>query len=186
MTNVFFSGSRRLTRLSEAVREHADRLIEEGETILVGDANGADKAMQEYLARKGYDRVLVFCTGGRCRNNVGRWKTVHVEPGAEARKGFRYYARKDRRMSEEAEQGLVMWDGESKGTLNNLLNLLEQGKTALVHVAGSPGLRRVSSRGDLAALIAADGGRTLDRLEAELRAKAGAGAAQKEFPFDCT
>ncbi|MFO7899674.1 MAG: hypothetical protein R6V58_11525 [Planctomycetota bacterium] len=186
MTKVFFSGSRVFGGLNEVVRECLDRLIEEGCSFLVGDANGADRAAQEYLASKRYDQVTVFCTGGRCRNNIGRWRTVHVDPGTNSRKGFQYYTRKDRRMSDEAEQGFALWDGSSMGTLNNLLNLLEQGKPALVYLSRSQDLHRVDSRSDLAALVAENGGPTLDKLEAELRAKTEPAAVQNEFPFDCT
>ena len=36
-------------------------------------------------------------------------------------------------MSEEADCGIMLWDGKSKGTLNNILNLLEQGKQVAVY-----------------------------------------------------
>jgi hypothetical protein len=53
MTKVFIAGSRRLSRLNADVKRRIDTTIEKDFTILVGDANGADKAVQRYLAEKG-------------------------------------------------------------------------------------------------------------------------------------
>ena len=36
-------------------------MIENGFTILVGDANGADKAVQRYLAANGNGNIIVPC-----------------------------------------------------------------------------------------------------------------------------
>ena len=183
MTKVFFSGSRHFARLNRAVMERADNIIASGFMVLVGDANGADKLMQEYLARKHYEKVIVFCTGPVCRNNVGHWKTRRVEPDAGTRKGFRYYALKDEEMSEEATYGFVMWDGKSKGTLNNIINLLEQKKEVLVYFSPSKTLRCLSTRQDLAALLASCGNETLEQLERQLLIKKGADPRQKQLTF---
>jgi hypothetical protein len=181
MTKIFFSGSRRFTRLSRAVRERADAIVEKGFTILVGDADGADAAMQRYLARKGYERVIIFHTGSACRNNVGGWETRSVPPQAGARRGFRYYALKDEKMSEEADHGLVMWDGESKGTLNNILNLLSQGKSVVVYLALTRELHRLKTRHDLASLLAGSGNVPLEELEEQLRVKKGKTSREKQL-----
>jgi adenine-specific DNA-methyltransferase len=97
-----------------------------GDTILIGDANGADKAVQEYLAASGYRNVTVYCME-QCRNNAGAWPTRNVKPPG-ARKDFAYYAAKDLVMAEEARCGVMLWDAKSKGTLNNMVNLVGAGK----------------------------------------------------------
>ena len=53
-----------------------------------------------------------------CRNNVGDWPTREIDAPRGAR-GFDYYSLKDRAMAEAAEYGLMLWDGKSKGTVNN-------------------------------------------------------------------
>ena len=53
-------------------------MIEKGFQVLVGDANGADKA-ERYLAAKSYPNVLVHCMKDHCRNNVGHWPTREVD-----------------------------------------------------------------------------------------------------------
>jgi hypothetical protein len=66
----------------------------------------------------------------QCRNNIGAWPTQTVEPPS-GRKGFTYYAAKDLAMAREAKCGLMLWDGKSKGTLNNILNLIAAEKRIL-------------------------------------------------------
>jgi hypothetical protein len=96
-------------------------MIDKGFQILVGDADGADKAIQRHLADKAYPNVLVHCMKDQCRNNVGNWPTREVVAPGGAR-GFDYYSLKDRVMAETAEYGLMLWDGKSKGTVNNVGN----------------------------------------------------------------
>lgn len=54
MTRIFIAGSRQITRLPAEVKARIDTMIDKGFEILVGDANGADRAVQSYLAEKGY------------------------------------------------------------------------------------------------------------------------------------
>ena len=79
MNTVFIGGSRRVSRLPAAARDRVDNVIEKGLAVSVGDANGADKAVQKHLADARYDRVTVYCSGDSCRNNIGQWKTRHVK-----------------------------------------------------------------------------------------------------------
>ena len=58
MTKVFIGGSRQLGRLNPDIRQRLDSIIENSFTILVGDANGIDKAVQKYCAERNYPRVL--------------------------------------------------------------------------------------------------------------------------------
>jgi hypothetical protein len=136
MTKVFIGGSRRISRIDAEVKRRIDRMIEKRLQVLVGDANGADKAVQDYLRTKAYDLVEVFCSGDTCRNNLGGWpmRTVPVPKGGK-RKDFGFYATKDRAMAEEATVGLMLWDGESVGTVMNVLRLIQRSKKAVVYVA---------------------------------------------------
>jgi hypothetical protein len=80
MTKVFIGGSRKLSRLNADIRHRLDRIIDGGFAVVVGDANGADKAVQSYLKSKNYDSVEVFCAGKACRNNVGSWPARRFQP----------------------------------------------------------------------------------------------------------
>jgi len=132
MTKVFIGGSRRVSRLSSEVRDRIDRMIEQRLPVLVGDANGADKAVQQYLHGRGYHSVEVFCVGGSCRNNVGGWPTRAVV-APKGKRGFDYFTAKDREMAREASVGFMIWDGKSFGTLVNVLRLVRQGKNAVLY-----------------------------------------------------
>ena len=132
MSKIFIGGSRHVSRLGAPVRARLDTIIEKGLPVIVGDANGADKAVQQYLFSKSYDQVEVFCSGKACRNNVGRWKTRQIDTDPRER-GFRFYAAKDREMAREADYGFMVWDGKSTGTLLNVLRLLRQDKKVVIY-----------------------------------------------------
>lgn len=134
MIKVFIGGSRRITRLTGKVRVRLDRIMEKRFPVLIGDANGADRAVQEYLSNRGYDRVEVFCMDGICRNNIGGWttRTILAPEGA---RGAAYYSIKDEEMTRKSTIGFMLWDGKSKGTLSNISRLLDQGKKVVVYIA---------------------------------------------------
>lgn len=145
---VFIGGSRRLTRLNNEVISHLDRIIESRLPILIGDANGADKAVQHYLCDRNYPNVTVFHSGKRWRNNVGNWSTEQVEPHTKKR-DYNYYAAKDKRMAYEANYGFAIWDGKSKGTLHQIQRLRNQDKKVLVYAVN---LKRFLNSSELDAL----------------------------------
>lgn len=149
--NVFIGGSRAVSRLNPLIRSQLGDLIRRRCTILIGDANGADKAVQQYLAERRYPNVEVFCME-RCRNNIGAWPTRSIAPPSE-RKGFSYYAAKDAVMSQEAKCGVMLWDGKSKGTLQNIVSLIRAGKRSLVYFAPAKGFFLLASDHDLQDLL---------------------------------
>lgn len=140
MTKVFIGGSRRASRLNEHVHERLDNIMARGFPIIIGDANGADRAVQQYLHSKHYRNVEVFCSGENCRNNVGDWRTRHI-PVAADKRGAQFYSAKDRIMAQEATVGLMMWDGKSIGTLLNLFRLLNLNKKAVVYAVREKSFR---------------------------------------------
>ncbi len=133
MEAVFLGGSRRIARLNESIRSKLDELVDRGLWMFVGDANGADRALQQHLARRGYERVVVYSVAGMLRNNVGRWEVRSVEAPKGVR-GFDLYSVKDKAMAKDASYGFMLWDGKSRGTLENVRNLLAYGKPVAVHL----------------------------------------------------
>ena len=55
------------------------------------------------------------------------------------------HAAKDREMTRIADEGLMLWDGESPGTLANVLDLAAQGKDAYLYLAPQAELFRFES-----------------------------------------
>jgi adenine-specific DNA-methyltransferase len=131
MNTVFIGGSRQVSRLPPQAKERLNNVMQSGHRVIVGDANGADKAVQKLLSEAGYDKVTVFCSGERPRNNLGHWPTRNVSPPRNAR-GFQFHAAKDREMAREADFGLMIWDSRSVGTVLNVLRLVRAGKIAVL------------------------------------------------------
>lgn len=167
MTKVFIAGSRQISRLPAEVKVRVDTMIEKGFQILVGDANGADKAVQTYLAAKAYPHVLVHCMERHCRNNVGSWSTREVAAPKGAR-GFDFYSVKDRMMADAAEYGLMLWDGKSKGTINNVVNLSRVGKPVVVYIAPKKQFLTVKAFDDLRGVLALGESGSVERVVSEL------------------
>ena len=187
MKAVFLSGSRAISRLNQEIRDRLHGITSQSFDILIGDANGADKALQSFLKENHYAKVTVYCSGGHCRNNVGHWKTCHVQVPARS-KGRDFYTQKDRLMAEVADYGFVLWDGKSPGSIENVINLLKGGKSALVYFSpdkefisvGSPSkLKRLLSRTSFEALEGIEKKIKLEKLLADLE-----GSPQEQMAFD--
>jgi hypothetical protein len=151
MTSVFIGGSRAVSRLNETILSKLDELIGRQCLIFVGDASGADKAVQQHFARRGYEHVLVYCMD-ECRNNVGNWPTKNITSPS-SRRDFAYYVAKDRAMARDAKCGIMLWDGKSKGTLNNIQQLIASGKKTLVYLAADKAFHKIVTELELDALL---------------------------------
>jgi hypothetical protein len=163
MTTVFLSGSRKISRFGAEVRRRMDNMVENRLTIVAGDANGADKAMQSYLAELGYDDVTVYFVGDAPRNNVGHWPTrnVVVEEGLSGRD---FYAQKDREMAKIADFGFVLWDGKSSGSVQNMLSLVTENKTVVVYFAPEKQFYNFKTQNELVELLVRCDDVTLDDI----------------------
>lgn len=160
MNTVFVGGSRHVSRLPSQVKERLDNVRKSGLRVVVGDANGADKAVQKYLVETSYPDVTVFCSGASCRNNLGNWPEEHISTD-KSTKGFQFYAAKDRVMAREADFGLMIWDGKSPGTALNVLRLVRAGKKAVLF--NVPARRAVTFK------VAGDWDEFLNQGDEELR-----------------
>jgi hypothetical protein len=129
---VFLSGSRTISRLNEEIRRRLEKITGQELNVVVGDANGADKALQAYLADIQYQHVTVYCAGDVCRNNVGAWPQKNVEVSLKL-KGRDFYAEKDKAMAAEADYGFVLWDGKSAGSINNVLEMMKNAKPVIIY-----------------------------------------------------
>jgi len=164
MTTVFIGGSRRITHINDTIRSRTNNIINQGMRVLIGDANGADRAMQQYFVNNGYKNVIVYCMGEHCRNNLGNWPAKHISSDR-SRRDFAFYATKDLEMAREASYGFMIWDGKSIGTLNNILNLLSQQKNVLVYFSSERTCYTLKSLEELRPLF--DKCDTIDRQKFE-------------------
>ncbi|MCL2099204.1 MAG: hypothetical protein FWH24_02050, partial [Oscillospiraceae bacterium] len=77
-------------------------------------------------------QVCVFASNGKARNNIGNWEIKNVAVDNNI-KDFNFYSAKDLEMAKEADYGFMIWNGESKGTFNNILNLLNLNKELIIY-----------------------------------------------------
>jgi hypothetical protein len=152
MIKVFISGSMRIKQLDKNVLSRINNILEKNYEVLVGDADGVDSSVQEYLKQRGVKSVLVYCTGDRPRNNIGKWETNNVsaisKPGTRA-----YFTAKDLEMANDCDYGLMVWDAKSTGTLSNAIELLSRHKKSLVYVNKAKEFITVSDVTDLRKLL---------------------------------
>lgn len=133
METVFIAGSIAISRLDQRVKERISKVVDAGLCVAVGDADGADTSIQQHLVSINAERVTVYCSGDRPRNNLGEWLVEHVYP--EEKPGTRgYFTAKDIKMAAVSDYGLMIWDSKSTGTLSNVLELLKENKKSVVFV----------------------------------------------------
>lgn len=133
MNKVFISGSMRIKRIDKKVEERIDNIINSNFPILLGDAKGVDTSIQELVKSREYQNVTIYCSGAHVRNNIGRWKVIKIKNEYEKNSRL-FFTAKDIQMAKECNYGLMVWDSKSTGTLNNVYELLSQGKKSLVFV----------------------------------------------------
>jgi hypothetical protein len=170
MHSVFVAGSRALSKLNGQVKERLDNIVKQNFTVLVGDANGADKAVQRYLAERGYEHVVVYCMEV-CRNNVGNWPTHAHTVESAPRHDRQYYGIKDIAMAKDASCGFMIWDGISKGTLTNVINLVNAEKKVLLYSAPKKHFFTLRTPGDLNRVLSASGIKNVAAFLASLGTK---------------
>jgi len=134
--NVFISGSIKIQKLPLAAIQKIESIILKGYTILIGDAYGADYLVQKYLFDNKYYNVIIYFAGEKIRNNIGNWEKKAVE-NTMNKKGRDLYTIKDIEMAKDADCGLMIWDGKSKGTLNNIIEMKKANKRFYVVLNGN-------------------------------------------------
>jgi hypothetical protein len=152
VSKVFIGGSRRLSKLNKQIKQRLDSVINKGLKVIVGDANGTDKAVQTYLAHRNYENVAVFCMAGICRNNVGNWPT-RVIVGHNGSRDAAFFGMKDRAMGAEADYGFMLWDGKSRGTLANIKDLIGRQKPVVVYLASKKSFLTLRTLDELTSLL---------------------------------
>ena len=130
---VFISGSLSIRQLPACVMTRLGVIIDQELAVVIGDAPGADAAVQRFLADCGVRHVTVFCGGAIPRHNIGVWPVRQVR--ADAAPGTRaFHSAKDREMTRLAGTGIVVWDGASQGSRANIRRLCERGRHVLVYL----------------------------------------------------
>ena len=128
---VFLGGSQTYAFLPDEGKARLDAWMSNNALFLVGDCEGADQLMQLYLHEKGYRNVFVYVSGDEIRHNEGGWEVVHCHAAA-APHSYEFYKVKDTAMADLADTALMLWDGESPGTRENIIEMRQKGKTVTI------------------------------------------------------
>jgi hypothetical protein len=126
-TTVFISGSISIKALDTEATCFLDSIIAGGQTVLIGDAFGVDKLVQQCLFERNYQFVTVYFSGAKVRNNIGNWQTKQITNDNNLT-GRSMYQLKDVAMAEDADNGLAIWNGKSRGTKFNIETMIKLGK----------------------------------------------------------
>ena len=149
---IFVAGARVVTELDFSVQKKLLAIMNKGYDIVVGDCSGVDASVQKFCNSFGYKNVIVYAGNGHARNNIGNWivKDVYVPSNLH---GFDFYKQKDIAMAMDADCGFMIWNGESRGTLNNIINLVSQEKDVLVYMTAVKKMVIIKSFTELSSLI---------------------------------
>lgn len=168
MTTVFVAGSLKIKHLHAKFVDRLKSVMEAGHSVVIGDANGADKAIQEVFFDNSYSALTVYCTGDEPRNNVGGWPVHSVRSNAPA--GTKeFFTAKDVEMAHVADFGLMIWDTKSTGTLKNIIELLSEDKVTAVFVNKTKTFVNIQDGKKLAALTTLMSDRALEDAEDKLK-----------------
>ena len=148
---VFIGGARSIVELPPIVKNRLQSIYQKGFTVLVGDCYGVDCAVQKFYANKNHKNVTIYACNGKARNNIGRWNTKNTTV-SDSVSGFDFYKQKDLAMANDADYGFMIWDGNSRGTHNNIVSLIGQNKTTLVYLSPENKFFTVKTSADLNAI----------------------------------
>ena len=136
-SRVFVSGSSKTQdpeskyyrQLPETIKSALKDYVNQKASILIGDAPGIDRQVQDYLKELGYQKVTVFGPGKQVRYQAdSNWKSKTYDSNYEPYSP-EWLAKKDKAMSRSATEGLaVTLDEGSKATKNNIARLLAKEK----------------------------------------------------------
>lgn len=145
-------GSRHLTNIPQEVVDKLNDHIESKAWFLVGDAIGADSLFQRFLKNADYKRVVVFTSMAQPRNNFGKWESRCIDTGLKSQSAAKHTV-KDRKMVELANEGLMLWDNESAGTLANAIDFIHLGKSCFFWTPKDGHLWNLDSKEGLNSLL---------------------------------
>lgn len=123
---LFVSGSKSISVLPDEVKAILDEHIALGTEFLVGDCYGVDDAVLGYLDLKEYSNVTVYYSGEFPRNFFALCvKTCSCAENAVGLTGREFHYVKDIQMANDCDQAIMIWDGKSKGTAENIRRIKE-------------------------------------------------------------
>lgn len=140
--------------LPKSIRNEIDGYMKSGDKIVIGDAPGIDRQVQDYLKSKGYKNVEVYGPGkGSVRYSADKdWSTKTIDSGTYKPDSDEWRAEKDEFMSKIADRGLaiVLENGGAGATRDNIDRLIDRNKEVKVYELDSHGgIKQVSAENSI-------------------------------------
>lgn len=140
---VFISGSSKTQfkdnpyyrkKLPRQIRKEIKSYMKNKDTILVGDAPGIDRQVQDFLNKKRYDKVEIYGPGKKVRYSANpKWKTNAIDAPEFEEMSPEWLRKKDIEMTNKADVGLaIILDEGATATRNNVQRLIDQNKDVKV------------------------------------------------------
>lgn len=122
-------------KLPKPVRKELKGYMKNKDTIVVGDAPGVDRQVQDYLKKKKYKDVEVYGPGKEVRYKANKkWKDNPIDDPDHEPYSSEWLAKKDKAMSDRATKGLaVTIKGGAKATRKNVERLVNEMKDVKVY-----------------------------------------------------
>lgn len=135
MTTVFISGSISIHKLPECVESSIQKIRDQNIGILVGDAAGIDTMVQKYCKSLDYYAVSVYSIYSSPRYRINGFSSKYVIVKSDTKRERDRQQEKDEAMTMNSDYSLVVWDGKSKGSYNNILRAIENDKKTKVYLS---------------------------------------------------
>ncbi len=141
---VFVSGSSKTQdtessyyrkELPEEIKNRLIEFMNQNINVIVGDAPGVDRQVQNFLNNHGYDKVEVYGPGTKVRYTANKkWKTNPIDAPEYEIGSKEWLAKKDIAMEKAATEGLaVILDEGAKATRKNVDRLRANNKNVDVY-----------------------------------------------------
>lgn len=134
MSSVFISGSIAIKSIPRSVEDSINRIIDQNIQINIGDADGIDSMVQNYCKRRNYSNVTVYSIYSPPRYKVPGFNKKYIVVDTDSKKERERQKEKDSAMTTESDFSLVIWDGKSKGSYQNILRAIENNIKAKVYL----------------------------------------------------
>lgn len=150
MKKIFICGSIAIKELDETFKKRLDDIIEKEYNILIGDAEGIDKLVQEYLDKR-YKNVTIYYVGDEPRNHINKGfglRHVNYDEKLDDKKNKQREKQqfKDRKMINDCDVCCCVWNGKSKGTYENIIKILDEKKDIEIYLSQGEKKKVLSSQ----------------------------------------
>jgi len=121
--------------LPKSIRDELELTIQAQGKVLVGDAPGVDRQVQDYLNKRKYSNVTVYSPGKEARYLANkRWENKKIDASEFEEGSKEWLAKKDIAMANDSQRGLaVILDEGAKATRKNVQRLIDENKDVSVY-----------------------------------------------------